>query len=90
MDLMKMATQLFLDKVGAGGLSEDAVTSALSGLLGDGAGNIDIGSIRSKVNGGGLADMAKSCLVMARMAASMHSKLCRCSANQKSAISPRN
>lgn len=62
MDLMKMATQLFLDKVGAGGMNEDTVTNALSGLLGDGAGNIDIGSILSKVNGSGLADIAKSWL----------------------------
>jgi len=64
MDLMKMAVQLLTDKLGGqgAGLDEDAVTQALSGLLGDGAGNIDLGSIMSKLDGGGLATLAQSWL----------------------------
>jgi uncharacterized protein YidB (DUF937 family) len=64
MDLMKMAVQLFTDKLGGkgAGLNEDVVGQALSGLLGDGAGNIDLGSIMSKLDGGGLATLAQSWL----------------------------
>ena len=64
MDLMKMAVQLFTDKLGSqgSGLDEGVVTQALSGLLGDGAGNIDLGSIMSKLDGGGLATLAQSWL----------------------------
>jgi len=64
MDLMKMAVQLFTDNLGSqgSGLDEGVVTQALSGLLGDGAGNIDLGSIMSKLDGGGLATLAQSWL----------------------------
>ena len=64
MDLMQMAVQQFTDKLGSQGSSLDAgaVTQALSGLLGDGAGNIDLGSIMSKLHGGGLATLAQSWL----------------------------
>ena len=64
MDLMGMATQLFMQKLGgsAGGLSEGAVAKALGGLLGGRNGDIDLGSIISKLDGGGLASLAKSWL----------------------------
>ena len=64
MDLMQMAVQLFSDKLGSQGasLNQGDVTQALSGLLGDGAGNIDLGSIMSKLDGGGLATLAQSWL----------------------------
>ena len=64
MDLMKMAVQLLTDKLGsqAAGLDEGVVTQALSGLLGDGAGNIDLGSIMSKLDTGDLASLAQSWL----------------------------
>jgi len=64
MDLMKMAVQLFTDKLGSqgAGLDKGTVTQALGGLLGDGGGNIDLGSIVSKLDGGGLATLAQSWL----------------------------
>lgn len=64
MDLMGMATQIFMQKLGgsAGGLSEGAVGKALGGLLGGSSGDIDLGSIISKLDGGGLASMAQSWL----------------------------
>ena len=64
MNLMKIATQLFMDKLGAkgGGLNQGAVSAALGSLLGGSDGNIDLGSIISKLDGGGLAAMAQSWL----------------------------
>lgn len=64
MDLLKLATQHFIGKLGAncGGLNEGAVSSALGGLLGSGDGNIDLGSIISKLDGGRLASLAQSWL----------------------------
>jgi len=64
MDLMNMATQLFMKQLGAGagGLSEGAVGAALGGLLGGSGGDIDLASIISKLDGGGLAAMAQSWL----------------------------
>ena len=64
MDLTGMATQIFIQKLGgsAGGLSEGAVGKALGGLLGSSGGDIDLGSIISKLDGGGLASLAQSWL----------------------------
>ncbi len=64
MDLMGMATQIFMQKLGggAGGLSEGMVGKALGGLLGNSSGDIDLGSIISKLDGGGLASLAQSWL----------------------------
>lgn len=66
MDLLKLATQHFISKLGAGAggntLNEGAVASALGSLLGSGDGNIDLGSIISKLDGGGLASLAQSWL----------------------------
>lgn len=54
MDLMKMGQQLLADKMGdkAGGMME-----ALSGLTG---GNLDMGSLMSKLTDGGLGDQVQS------------------------------
>lgn len=64
MDLMKMATQLFMSKLGDQGsqLSEGAVSQALGNLLGDGSGGIDLGSLVSKLDVGSLGGLAKSWL----------------------------
>ena len=62
MDLMKLATQLFMQKMGSSNLNEGTVSAALGALLGGGDGQIDLGSILSKLDGGGLASMAQSWL----------------------------
>jgi hypothetical protein len=55
MDIMNLATQLFMKKLGgsAGGLNEGAVSGALGSLLGSGDGNIDLGAVMSKLDVGG-------------------------------------
>ena len=60
MDLKQLATELFLSKIG-GQLDSDAVSKALSRLLGDGP-EIDLPSLLSQLSGGGLAGAAKSWL----------------------------
>jgi uncharacterized protein YidB (DUF937 family) len=64
MDLIHFATQSFMNKLGdnGAGLSENAVTGALVALLGGDDGHIDLGSIISKLSGGGLAALAQSWL----------------------------
>ena len=64
MDLLNIATKLFMQKLGAGagGLSEGVVGKALGDLLGGSGGDIDPGSIISKLDGGGLASLAESWL----------------------------
>lgn len=64
MDLMKIATQLFISKLGGagGGLDAGAVQSALGSLLGGGDGQLDLGDLLGKLQGGGLASMAQSWL----------------------------
>jgi uncharacterized protein YidB (DUF937 family) len=64
MNLMKIATPLFIEKLGSSGagLGNGAVTNALGGLLGDAGGNIDLASIILKLDGGGFASLAQSWL----------------------------
>ena len=64
MDLMKIAAQLFMNKVGGSNLEQSSVISALSQLLPTEGGNLDIGSLVSMFtqNGGGLANLAQSWL----------------------------
>ena len=64
MDLLNIATKLFMQKLGAGagGLSEGVVGKALGDLLGGSGGDIDPGPIISKLDGGGLASLAESWL----------------------------
>ncbi|HID83093.1 MAG TPA: DUF937 domain-containing protein [Chromatiales bacterium] len=60
MDLMKLGTQMLLSKI-SGGNSGNAM-SALSGLLGNNDGGLDLGSIVSKMQGGDMANIASSWL----------------------------
>lgn len=64
MDLLKMATDLFMSKLGAsaGGVSSDQVSNALGSLLGGADGQIDLSDLISKVSSGGLASLAQSWL----------------------------
>ena len=64
MDIMKIGTQLFMQKLSgsAGNIDTDMVTGALKGLLptSDDGGQFDLGAVVEKMQGGGLADMASS------------------------------
>lgn len=64
MDLMKIATELFLNKLGssAGGLDQDMVTSALGALLGAEGGELDLGGLISRFSEGGLGALAQTWL----------------------------
>ena len=61
MDILKLATDLFMQKVGGGNLDAATVQGALAGLLGDG-GQVDIAGIVDKLQGSGLAALATSWL----------------------------
>ncbi len=64
MDLLKVATDLFLNKLGssAGGINSDQISNALGSLLGGADGQIDLSDLISKVSNGGLASLAQSWL----------------------------
>ena len=63
MDLMKIGTQLLASKLGGNVTDgEDGIMGALSGLLGDSEGNLDIGNIVSQMSSGGLTSMLGSWL----------------------------
>lgn len=64
MDLLKVATDLFLNKLGssAGGVNSDQISNALGSLLGGADGQIDLSDLISKVSSGGLASLAQSWL----------------------------
>ena len=65
MELIKVATQLLLNQLGGAnsGLSENLISSALSNLLpSNSKGDLDLGSLVSQFNSGGLASMAASWL----------------------------
>ncbi len=62
MDLMKLGSQLLLSKISGGSGNIDTVTSALSGLLGDGQNQLNLASIVSKMQSGDLASIASSWL----------------------------
>lgn len=64
MDLLKIASQLFMNKLGATGqgLDAGAVQSALGALLGGDDGKLDLSDLLGKLNGGGLAGLAQSWL----------------------------
>ena len=64
MDLLKMATELFLNKLGpsAGGINADQVSRALSALLGGADGQIDLSDLIAKVQDSGLLSLAQSWL----------------------------
>jgi uncharacterized protein YidB (DUF937 family) len=52
MDIVQIAAQLLSDKLGLD-VDADTITSALSGLLGDGKGGIDLASLTSKMASNG-------------------------------------
>lgn len=65
MDLMKLAAQIFLNKLGnqGGGLNSNLVTAALTQLLPtSGGGDLDLGALLEKMNVGGLSGLAASFL----------------------------
>ena len=64
MDLIKTAAGIFLNQLGtsAGSLSPNLVESALSALLGDENGQLDLSDLVSKFSNSGLASMALSWL----------------------------
>lgn len=65
MDLLKVAAQLFMNKMNGGeNLEQSSVIGALSQLLPTNGGNLDIASLVSMFtkNGGGLASLAQSWL----------------------------
>ena len=62
MDLMTVGAQLLQSKLSQGGGDTDNIISALSGLLGDGQGGLDLGNIIASMQGGNLADIASSWL----------------------------
>lgn len=62
MDLIQLATQLISDKLGLQ-VDKATVASALSSLLGDGSGNIDLAGLAGKMaSSGGLANIVQSWL----------------------------
>lgn len=62
MDLMKLGTEMLMSKMtGDSGSSENAM-SALSGLLGNSDGGVDLGGLVSKMQGGDMASIASSWL----------------------------
>ena len=65
MEILELGAQLLSDKLGLE-LDADTVVSALSGLLGDGQGNVDLAGLASKMASsgelGGLMGAAKSFL----------------------------
>ncbi|MBT8139400.1 MAG: DUF937 domain-containing protein [Gammaproteobacteria bacterium] len=62
MDIMQLASQLMADKFG-GNVSSDNAKEAISGLLGDDKGNLDLGNIVSQMTGNsGLSNVVQSWL----------------------------
>ena len=64
MDLIEIASKLFIDKLGSdgSGLDSGAVTSALGGLLAGSDGKLDLGDLVEKFSGGDLLSLAQSWL----------------------------
>ena len=64
MDLIKIAAQLFISKLGSSGSGLDIskVISSLSTLLPTKGGELDLGSLVGQLQGGGLASLAASWL----------------------------
>ncbi|MGB1141497.1 MAG: YidB family protein [Halioglobus sp.] len=62
MDLIQLATQLITDKLGLQ-VDQSTVSNALSSLLGDGSGNIDLAGLAGKMTAsGGLGSIVESWL----------------------------
>lgn len=62
MDLMELGAQLLSDKIGTT-VDQDNIVNALTGLLGDGDGNVSFGALASKIaSSGQLGDILGSWL----------------------------
>ena len=62
MDLIQLATQLITDKLGLQ-VDQSTVSNALSSLLGDGSGNVDLAGLAGKMTAsGGLGSIVESWL----------------------------
>lgn len=63
-DLLSMGAELLKNKLDqdGDGLDVNDIGNALSGLLGDNDGNLNLGSVMEKMNQGGLMDIAQSWL----------------------------
>jgi len=62
MDIMKLGTQLLMSKMGGNAATDaNAIQNALGSLVGSGD-NLDVGSLLSGLQSGGLGDVAKSWL----------------------------
>lgn len=62
MDIMQMASQLMAEKFG-GNVSDENANEAISSLLGDGKGGLDLGAIVGKMTGdSGLSNVVQSWL----------------------------
>ncbi len=62
MDLMKIATELFLSQIGKSDMDQGMVMTALGALFGGADGKLDLGDIITQFQGGGLMSMAASWL----------------------------
>ncbi|MFK8020840.1 MAG: YidB family protein [Pseudomonadales bacterium] len=62
MDILKMGAEILSKQLGGGEGNSDAIQSALAGVLGGEGGGLDIGSLVSGLQSGGLADVAASWL----------------------------
>ena len=62
MDLLKIATQLFMSNSNSSNLDAGAVMNGLKGLLADDSGNIDLSGLISKFGTSGLTSMVSSWL----------------------------
>lgn len=62
--VLRMGAEIFQKQAGAPaqGLPIEAIVKALMGLLGDGSGKLDLGSLVQKFSSGGLASLAQSWL----------------------------
>ena len=62
MDLLKIATELFMSNMKSGNLDANTVMNGLKGLLADQSGNIDLAGLVSKFGTSGLGALASSWL----------------------------
>lgn len=62
MDILKLGASLLMNKLGGGNADLNGISSALSGLLSDSKGNLDLGSIVSSMQEKGLGSVAESWL----------------------------
>jgi uncharacterized protein YidB (DUF937 family) len=62
MDIMELGAKILVSKIPSGSGNIDTAMSALSGLLGDGKGGLDLAGIVSNMQAGNIASIASSWL----------------------------